>query len=492
MNGIAEIGSIALLVLTILLIHGYHPFAEDAGVYIAGVLKLFDPRLYQHDASFVLANTHLSLFAHIGAFVLRTTHISLEWLLLIAHLASVFLFLVACRALARRVFPSPAARWSPILLAAAFFTLPVAGTTVMLMDPYVTARSFSMPLCIFALAEAIDRRWTRAGVFLITAAIMHPLITIYVGAFITLFVLVDQGRMRVALTLAAFSILVCAVVYAATIHAPVDPAWRKAVLSRRSLFISEWRWYECLGLALPLLFYAVAFRRLGAHILIGKLCFVALILGTSAALAALLFVHPSNLNFFLTRLQLLRAFHMVYLVGIILLGGFIGQALWTRRRLAVCAIFAAAALAMFVTDRLTYPASDHIELPGYAPRNPWEQAFLWIHANAPRDAVFAADPDLVLLTGEDGQSFRLISGRSLLADFKDEGIALVFPEVAPQWAAEYNAQRGIDQLSDIERVARLGTLGATWVLLSRDNNTSLPCAYRNAAAQVCPLVIAKK
>jgi hypothetical protein len=238
----------------------------------------------------------------------------------------------------------------------------------------------------------------------------------------------------------------------------------------------------------PLLLYALAYRRLRSPTPVRKLCLTALILGTSTAIAAFLFVHPSSPGF-LVRIQLLRAFHMLYLIGILLLGGLIGHTLWSKssRRWAACTILAAAGLTMFVTARITYPASNHIELPGLTPRNPWQQAFLWISANTPADAVFAANPDLVLLRGEDAQSFRALTGRSLLADFKDEGVAVIFPDLAPQWAAEYNAQRGVDQLSDTDRLTRLGQLGASWILLSRGSVTSLPCSFHNSVAQVCRL-----
>ena len=488
LSGTANIGTIALLSLAVLLIHGYHPFAEDAEIYVAGVRKLADSSLYQTDAPFVLVNTHLSLFAHLGAQILRITRIPLDWLLLLTHLGLIFAFLFASWMLAGRIFTSSPAQWSAVILSAAFFSLPLAGTSLMLMDPYITARSFTTPLSLFALAAAIDRRWIQTVLLLLLTGFMHPLMAIYAAAFILLFILIDLGHTRLALILAALDVIACAAIYLATLHAPISSAWRQALLSRNYLFPSEWAWFEYLGLAVPLLMYAYAFRRLGIYPLTGKLCLAAIMLGTSSSLAAFVFVHPSG-PYLLASLQLLRAFHILYLLGIILLGGLIGHTLWTKpiRRPAACAIMAAAALAMFITAHLTYPASNHIELPGLTSRNPWQQAFLWIRTNTPRDAVFAANPDLVLLRGEDGQSFRVITGRSLLADYKDGGVAVVFPGLAPRWATEYNAQNGIDRLSDTERLDRLRPLGVTWLLLSRDAATSFPCPWHNSVAQVCRL-----
>lgn len=491
---------ITLLTPAMLLIHGYHPFSEDAGIYVAGVRKLVDPSLFLSDAAFVLANTRFSLFAHLLAAIVRITQIPLSYVLLIAHLASIFAFLFACRSLARRVFASPAAQWFAVAFAGACFTMPIAGTSLFLMDPYVTARSFSTPFGLFALSAAIDRKWTLTSLLFLLTALMHPLMAIYVSAFALLFVLVDLGRARVAWTLSLLGVMASAVTDLVTMKMPVSAGHRQAILSRTYLFPARWAWFEYLGLTLPLVMYAVTLRSLGTRTLSGRLCLAAIMLGTSGAMSAFLFVDPSG-PYLLARLQLLRSFHMIYLVGIILLGGYIGKRIFAasgnpprtpRARWAALALLAATALSMFLTQRFTYPLSAHIELPGVAPRNPWQQAFLWIRANTPSDAVFAANPDLVTLDGEDGQGFRVMTERSLLGDYKDEGGAVVFPRLAAQWALEYNAQDGLDRLTDNQRLTRLQPLGVTWLLLSSRAVTSFPCPWRNAVAQVCQLGAAAK
>jgi hypothetical protein len=483
-----------LLTLAVLVVHGYHPFSEDAGIYIAGVRKLANPSLYQTDASFVLANTRLSLFAHLLAAILRTTRMPLSYLLLLTHLVSIFAFLGACWSLARRIFSSPVAQWSAVALAGACFTMPLAATSLMLMDPYVTARSFSTPLGLFALASAIEHCWARTALFLLLTGLMHPLMFIYAAAFVLFFVLVDLGHMRLAWSISLLGIFVCGGIYLATLHSAVSPAYRQAVLSRSYLFPSQWAWFEYLGLAVPLLTFVLALRYLDSRALAGKLCLASVMLGISSTLSAFLFVHPSG-PFFLARLQLLRSFHMLYLVGILLLGGLLGNRLIGASRQnqipsvrwAGFALLAAAAVSMFFMQRLTYPLSPHVELPRAAPRNPWEKAFFWIRANTPPDAVFAANPDLVLLHGEDGQGFRVMTERSLLGDYKDEGVVVVFPLLATQWAIERNAQAGLDRMTDAERVERLQPLGVSWLLLSSSATTSLPCPYHNPVSQVCRL-----
>jgi hypothetical protein len=183
---------------------------------------------------------------------------------------------------------------------------------------------------------------------------------------------------------------------------------------------------------------------------------------------------------------------MIYFVGMILLGGSLGSVLFApshglRTRWMGVALLAVTAAIFFLAQRSSYPFSAHVELPGSAPKNAWEQAFLWIRSNTPKNAVFAANPGLVYIEGEDAQGFRAIAERSLLADDKDEGVVVVFPYLADTWARQRNPQRGLDQMTDAERRAHLQPLGADWIMLSRSAATDFDCPYRNPVAQVCHL-----
>jgi hypothetical protein len=482
---------IAILTPAVLVIHGYHPFADDAGIYISGIRKLANPALYQPDSAFVLAHTHLSLFAHLLAWTERLTRMPLELFLFVTHLASIFLFLLACWTLAERIFPALAQRWCAVTLAACCFTLPIAGTSLFLMDPYVTARSFSTPLGLFALAAAIDRRWSRCLLLLLVAGLLHPLMAGYAAVFITLFVLIDFGVPRAAFIACAEAIAAAALTFLFTHHSLAAPAYREAALSRDYLFPSRWPAVDYLGLAVPLILFAIASRRSRNNPLIRVLSLAACLFGVTGTLIAFLFVHPTG-SLLLGRFQPLRSFHMLYAVGVILVGGFIGGLSFhprhgLRSRAMAFALLCVIAAMFFLGQRASYELSSHIELPGAAPRNPWQQAFLWIRGNVPENAVFAANPDLVFVSGEDAQSFRATTERSLLADDKDEGVVVVFPYLAQEWARQRDPQTGIDHLTDAQRIARLRPLGADWLLLSRSAETALPCPYRNVVAQVCRL-----
>jgi hypothetical protein len=482
---------IGALTPIVLVVHGYHPFADDAGIYISGIRKLADPGLYQPDSAFVLAHTHFSIFAHILAWTERITRLPIELLIFTTHLASIFLFLLACWTLAERLFPTTAQRWCAVALSAACFTLPIAGTSLFLMDPYVTARSFSTPLGLFALAAAIDRRWSRCLLLLTVGALLHPLMTAYAAAFITLFYLIDFGIPRAAFVVCAEAIAAAALIFCFTHHLPDTPGYRQAALSRDYLFPTRWFRVDYLGLGIPLILFALACRRYRTNPLIRMLSLAACLLGFTGTLVAFLFVHPTG-SLLLARLQPLRSFHMLYAVGVILTGGYLGSLCFNARhgfraRWMAFSLLLVVAAVFFLVQSASYSLSAHVELPGLAPRNPWQQAFLWIRSNTPRNAVFTANPDLVYVEGEDAQSFRATTERSLLADDKDEGVVVVFPYLAKQWAAQRNPQVNLDELTDTQRLARLRPLGAGWILLSRTAVTALPCPYRNAVAQVCRL-----
>ena len=142
---------------------------------------------------------------------------------------------------------------------------------------------------------------------------------------------------------------------------------------------------------------------------------------------------------------------------------------------------------MFAAQRLSFVGTGHIEWPGRIPTNPYEQAFLWIRDHTPQDAVFAFNPRLVYLPGEDEQGFRAIAERDHLADDKDAGIVVVAPWLADRWATQRNAQLNIDRMTDVQRAAMLAPLGATWLLLPPGSTTRFPCPWQNTVVRVCRL-----
>jgi hypothetical protein len=475
-----------LLLPLIPLIHGYHPWSDDAAIYISGLLRMIHPSLYPGDSAFVLAHTRVSAFSHILSGVIGGFRFPVAPSLLVAWLLSTFLFLYACRRLAVRVFDNDQVSWTAVFFAAACFTLPVAGTALFVMDPYLTARSFSTPFSLLAVVAALDRRWPRTAFWVVLTAIMHPQMASYLIGFLVVLHLIDKGRWRRAIALSLLGILGCGALWLATLHAPVTAAYREAVLSRSYFFPSHWSWYEDVGLIAPLLLLALTWRKCGSQQPAGKIAAASLLLGAATCVAAFLFVHPQG-PYLLARIQLLRSFQLIYTLGLILLGGAIGTVFLYRFRWLPPLLFLVAAAGMFVAEIQTYSGSAHIEWPGSAPVSPWSRALVWIHDQTPENAVFAVSPTLLASPAEDLAGFRARTERSVLVDNKDEGVASIFPAVAPAWKERSIAEHGLDRMSPAERAARLSPWGVTWLVLPSSAANSLTCPYRNAAVAVCPL-----
>ena len=184
---------VSALTLFAVAIDGYHPCAEDGGLYMAGVKRLLDPTLYPHATAFVLEPMRHSLFAPTVAAAVRLTRLSLPIVLLALHLASIWLTLFAAWMLAARCWPSRTARAGAVVLLACWLALPIAGTALLFMDPYATARSLSTPAMVLALAGALEmtargspfnpqkrqRGLLLCAASLAVAAAMHPLMAAY-------------------------------------------------------------------------------------------------------------------------------------------------------------------------------------------------------------------------------------------------------------------------------------------------------------------------
>lgn len=496
-------GALALVAVGI---HGYHPFAEDGGVYVPGVRYVLDPTLYPEGTRFVTSHLGYSRFAPLVAGLVRSTGVGLEVMLLLLHGASYWLMLGAAWMVAKNCFRRAEERIGAIVLLAVWMSMPVAGTSLMLMDPYVTARSFATPLTVAAIAgmlNVVERRRQRGvsltsawmcGLALMLAVGLHPLTAAYgLGCVLVLGCVGAQERWIRVWGTAGLCVL--ALIAAAGVWAwpgAESRAYREVVATRTYWFLSQWRWFEIIGLVAPLgiLAWIAAEQKRFSHGMrsiaaMGATC------GSMAVLTALLFAREDGVSHAVARLQPLRIFQMVYLVMILGLGGWAGGRILKRWGWRWAAFVMMLGGVMVLVDRGTYPGSPHLEVPlGVAagPENGWEAAFLWTRENTPRNAVFALPKDYVAEPGEDAQGFRAIAERSALADFsKDGGEAAITPLLAEAWVREQKAVDGLEKMGDEERVARLRPFGVTWLILPIRARTQLVCPFRNARVQVCRL-----
>jgi hypothetical protein len=190
----------------------------------------------------------------------------------------------------------------------------------------------------------------------------------------------------------------------------------------------------------------------------------------------------------LIALEPMRYLHLVYifiaLIGGCLLGKYLLKGSVWRWAVFLVAINGG----MFVTQRLEFSSSEHLELPGRTSDNPWLQAFAWIRQNTPTDAYFALDPEYLAAPGEDYHSFRAMAERSQLADnIKDTSVATLVPELGEVWKQQAEAQKGWThfQLADFERLK--AEFGVDWVLVSFPQPVGLNCEWHNESLSVCQI-----
>jgi hypothetical protein len=280
--------------------------------------------------------------------------------------------------------------------------------------------------------------------------------------------------------------------------APVESAeYLRVALTRSYWFLGQWRWYELIGLVAPLLILSVvAFGRRkdgdGARVGLAR---VAVAAGVTAVTVAMLFARAGAATHLVARLQPLRTFQLAYVVMILTLGAWLAERLLKRQAWRWLVVFSLLAGVMVSAERTTFPASKHLELPGVltwnahdSGGNDWEQAFVWISQNTPKDAIFALDAEYITRPGEDAQGFRAIAERSVLPDFsKDGGLVANKPGLTAAWSQGQAAQTGLSEESDTRRSAELRPLGVTWVVLERSAATGFACEYANHAVKVCRL-----
>src|ERR1039457_1738170 len=107
MKGHSGAKTLAILVglsLFAFLVQGYHPGAEDDGVYLAAIKKDLNPALYPYDADFFRMQLQATIFDKLIAASVRLTHLPLGATILLWQFASVFLLLWGCLRISRRVF----------------------------------------------------------------------------------------------------------------------------------------------------------------------------------------------------------------------------------------------------------------------------------------------------------------------------------------------------------------------------------------------------
>lgn len=472
-----------LLTAGAVLVQGYHPYAEDAEIYLPGVERILRPELFPAGREFFASHASLTLFPNLIAFSLRLTHLPMDAGLFLWQVASIFLLLLSCWELSRLFFPDARARWGGVCLVAALLTLPVAGTALYIMDQYLNPRNLAAFAGVFMLVRTLERKYVRALLWLGFAACMHPLMWVFPFSFCILLVVIERLERSWRTTPASG--------FAALLGMPVatasSPAYHEAAKHHPFHYIQNWAWYEWLGIVAPLalFWWFAAVAKVRQWPVVERVSRAFVIYGLIYAVGALVVDLPARFES-LARLQPLRSLHFLYIVMFLIIGGLLGEYVLKNRVWRWLVLLVPLSGGMFLAQRSLFPASGHVELPGVAPRNPWAQAFLWIRQNTPVNAVFALDPDYMHLAGEDEIGFRCLAERSRLADaVKDNGVVSMFPPLAEEWWAQVQAQTPWKNFRAEDFLRLKEKYGVNWVVEQPPGVAGMDCPYQNDAVRVC-------
>lgn len=482
---IRDVALLLLLASASVAVNGYHTGYQDSATYLAAIKHWLNPSLYPWDAIFFLSLTRYSLFVPLIGESVRLSGRSVDTVVFLWHFLSIFFVLLACRTLARFVFSSARAQWGAIVALWGTLLLPIAGTALNITDRYLHPRDLACACVVFAVVAALEGRFA-AFAWLAAAAMMHPTMAICGGFHVAI-----QAWKPPRAVIAAAVLPLAAPVAAFAWFARRDPAWYAVVMARHHLYpLQHWYWYEWLGVLAPLILLEL-FRSIARHegniraAHVARRAAVAGVLGTLAALV--ITTVPGLIP--LVPLEPMRILQMVYLIFVVLAGGLLGSYLLQDHQLRWMALLVAFSAVFYVADQVSCPASAHIEWPGRLPKNSWLQAFLWVRANTPKDALFALDPYYMEHPGEDVHSFRAWAERSTLADWtKDRGNVQINPDMAFEWHQQFAAIQNWPNFGERD-FARLKQLfRVNWVVLEGSvppPASNLDCPYDHGGLLVC-------
>lgn len=461
-----------------MLVHGYHPFVEDAEIYVPGIKKLLNPQLYPSNQGFFASHASMTFYPNLIGLSARIMHLPLEWTLLIWHFASIFLLLAGCWKLGNFCFKSPRAAWGGSILAASLLTIPVAGTSLYIMDQYLNPRSFSTATAVWIVVSALERKYFRVALWVVLTALVHPLMAVFSLGFTLL--LIFEKRVP-------FSGNSAGLLLPGMLFPPVTPTYLRALDSRSYFFILRWQWFEWLGIFGPIaIFWSfMSWARRRKLEALRQLCLASVVFSFLCLAAALVITIPAPLVRF-AELQPMRGLLLVYVFLFVVGGGLLAEYILKVKAWRWLVLFLPLAAGMFYAQRQLFPATHHLEFPGRQPENPWVETFLWIRDNTPTNAYFALDPDHMRMPGEDQQGFRAIAERSMLADnVKDSGAVTMFPALAQTWQEQVDAQRGWKNFKLPDFAKLQSRFGVNWFVLEKAQTAGMDCPHQNSGLYVC-------
>jgi hypothetical protein len=471
---------------------GYHPGFEDDGIYLTAVKSNLNPALYPHDPGFFRIQMQASFFDKWVAQFVRWTSIPVAATEFLWQFASLALIVFGCWSIARRLFPEARAQWAGVAMVSAMFTLPVAGTALFLVDQHLHPRTLATGLILLAVSRILANRPWQALPFLLLAFVLHPIMGAMGISFCFFLAMLLLEPVHVWLRhwrQAEPGSMVASFVPLGWVFEPATPAWRQALETRTYFFLSRWAWYEWLGALAPLALFWLLWRiaRKRGETLLSRFALAVFLYGVfQLAVAMIMLGFPALIR--LAPLQPMRFLQLIYVFMTLVGGCLMGKYLLKSSVWRWAAFLLAINAGMLISQRVQFPGSEHLELPGRSTANPWLQAFAWIRQNTPADAYFALDPEYMAAPGEDYHGFRALAERSQLADnIKDTAVVTQVPKLGEVWARQVKAQKGWTRFQLADFVRLKAEFGVNWVLVAYPPPAGLSCSWHNGVVSVCQI-----
>ncbi len=481
---------ILLLTAVALAVNGYHLGVDDAAIYVPGIKMAADPSLFPAGSAFFTHHANLTIFPNLIGLSARLLHLPFDLAIILWYVISLLLLFAASWDLLGACFESARARWAGLCVLCVSLAAPVAGTALILVDPYLTSRSLSTPMTLFALAAFAHKRTRAAVLWVLALTVIHPQMAFYAITALGC-IAIAQVSTRPFANLAAAR--AAASMLALPLSFDLEPAhgiYKEILQSRAYFLVSSWQWYEWIGVVAPLVLLGCFSRlRLSTTKPVFQMLSGALIpFGVCFTLIAILLASTPQFES-IARLQPMRSFHLIYLVMLLFTGALIGEYVLRDAVWRWCALFVPLFVGMWAQQARAFPNSPHIEVPGLSYGSGWVPALLWIRGHTPKNALFALDPDYLASAGVDLHGFRAIAERSALADeLKDSGAVSLFPQLGSQWKREVMAQKAWRASHYRNYATLVARYGVQWFVVPEPTTVpGLTCPYQNHDFRVCTI-----
>jgi hypothetical protein len=120
---------------------------------------------------------------------------------------------------------------------------------IVILDPYVTARALSTPASLLAIGYCQEKKTGPAAAWLLITAMIHPQMFVYALIACMAVVWIRSEKWGSA---THFAMAVLAGVPGSLNVLPARGVYREVLFSRSYFFVSNWAWYEWIGVFAPL------------------------------------------------------------------------------------------------------------------------------------------------------------------------------------------------------------------------------------------------